>query len=98
MIYDTDIDTYYRLKECLYELFPEIKVKLISSDPMLKKLGFTETIPCVVEVCAENKKIDEIRNIAIDYEITACALDDYPDENDIVYRNYLRYSWLYDFL
>lgn len=98
MLYETDMDIYEKLKKCLFELDPDIMVKLISSDSMLKKLGFVDKIPCVVEVCADDRKIQRIRDIALDYEILVCGKDEYFDKNDVDYRNYLRYGWLYDFL
>ncbi len=49
---ETDMPTYERLKRCLSERFPDVKVQLITSDPMLKKLGFAEKVPCTNEILA----------------------------------------------
>jgi hypothetical protein len=100
MLYETNIDNYKRLKTCLSEIYPEVEVKLISSDPMLKELGFVDKVPCQVEVCATKEQIDEIRNMAIDFEVMAFNTPDgdYPKDNDEDYIKYARYGWLFDFL
>lgn len=99
MIYETDLDTYEKLKVCLFELFPEIEVKLITSDPMLKSLGFVDKVPCQVEVCATKEQIEEICDMAIDLEVIVYSTTDsyYINENDENYKKYIRYAWLYDF-
>lgn len=100
MIYETDIPEYLELKECLSEIYPQVEVKLISSDPMLKKLGFVDKVPCQIEVCATREQIQEIRDMALDFEVAAYdgPSNYYPNENDEAYQKYLRYGWLYDFL
>lgn len=100
MIYDTDMPTYEELKLCLSEIYPSVEVKLLSSDPMLKELGFVDKVPCRVEVCATDTQIEEIRFMALDFELAAI---DTPygisfRKDDEVYLNYIRYAWLYDFL
>lgn len=100
MIYETNLKIYYRLKECLSEIYPQVEVKLISADQMLQKLGFVDEVPCQVEVCASQSQLEEIRDMANDFEICAYNTPDgnYPNEDDENYKQYLRYGWLYDFL
>lgn len=100
MKYETDIPTYLELKECLSEIYPQVKVNLISSDPMLKKLGFVDEVPCQIEICATEEQIQEIRDVAIDFEVDAFNVPNnyYPNENDEAYKKYVRYGWLFDFL
>lgn len=99
MIYETDMNVYLKLKECLFELCPEIEVNLISSDPMLKNLGFADVAPCKVEVCANELQIKEIQDMAIEFETAAFDTPDgkYPNDNASDYIKYLRYGWLFDF-
>ena len=99
MIYETDMRTYSKLKDALTELFPEIEVKLLSSDPMLKQLGFAGEVPCKIEVCATESQIEEICDTAMGFEIAAFNTTDgqYPDEDDSDYINYLKYGWLSGF-
>lgn len=99
MIYETDMNVYLKLKECLFELCPEIEVNLISSDPMLKNLGFADVAPCKVEVCANELQIKEIQDMAIEFEVAAFDTPDgkYPNDNNSDYIKYLRYGWLFDF-
>lgn len=100
MKYGTDIPNYLRLKKCLSEIYPQVEVKLISSYPILKKLGFVDKVPCQIEVCATEEQIQEIRDMAIDFEVAAYDGPDnyYPDEKDEAYQKYVRYGWLFDFL
>ncbi len=99
MLYKTDLEVYNKLKECLSEIYPEVEVRLISSDPTLKKLGFVDKVPCQIEVCASKLQIEEICDMAIDFEIGAYNTPDGsdPNEDDESYKKYLRYGWLFDF-
>ena len=100
MIYETKMNVYLKLKECLSELCPEIEVKLISSDPMLKVLGFVDDVPCKVEVCASDSRIEEIRDMVMEFETDAFNTPDgeYPNTTNSDYIKYLRYGWMFDFL
>ena len=99
MIYETDMNVYLKLKECLSELCPEIEVNLLSSDTMLKELGFVDVAPCKIEVCANETQIGKIRDMAIEFEAAAFDTPDseYPNDDNIDYIKYLRYGWLFDF-
>lgn len=92
---ETDISTYERLKECLSERYPTITVKLLSADYALKKLGFVEKVPCVIEVVSTEDEISSVVEDAFDLEIAAFQID---DENSEEWELYERYGWLYDFL
>lgn len=91
---ETNIPTYERLKECLSERYTTITVKLLSADYALKKLGFVETVPCVIEVVSTDDEISSVIEDAFDLEIAAFQID---DENSEEWKLYERYGWLYDF-
>ena len=94
MKYETDMPTYLRLKQCLSKIYPQAEVILLSSDPMLKELGFVETVPCTIELNITEAQRDEIRDMAIQFETDAV---DKP-ENSAAYKEYCKYGWLFDFL
>ena len=91
---ETDMPTYKRLKRCLSERFPDVKVQLITSDPMLKKLGFAEKVPCTIDVIATDNQAEQIMDDAIDLEVRAFMID---DENSEEWKQYEQYGWLFDF-
>ena len=91
---ETDMLTYERLHRCLSERFPDVKVQLITSDPMLKKLGFAEKVPCTIDVIATDDQAKQIMDDAIDIEVRAFMIDDKDSEE---WKQYERYGWLYDF-
>ncbi len=94
MTIETDIPTYERLKKCLSERYPTITVRLMSADYALEKLGFVETVPCVIEVGPTDDEISSVVEDALGLEIDAFQLD---DENSEEWKLYERYGWLYDF-
>ncbi|MGN1098069.1 MAG: hypothetical protein ACI4SS_04145 [Clostridia bacterium] len=94
---ETDIPTYEKLKQSLSEIYPDIKVELVDSDPALFNLGFVLTVPCTVDVYATKEQIEEIMDIAMHYEINAYNTADYPKYDDPDYILYERYGWLWDF-
>lgn len=91
---ETDIPTYERLKSCLSERYPDVKVRLLVSDPMLKKLGFVEVVPCTIELIATHEQAKHIMDDAIDLEVDAFCIDDEKSEE---WKLYERYTWLFDF-
>lgn len=99
MICEMNIDMYESLKECLSELNSEIEVSLLSSDPMLQKLGFSEKIPCTVDVRATKEQIDKLSDMIIDFEISAYNTPDgsEPKESDEDYQKFCKYGWLCEF-
>jgi hypothetical protein len=100
MQYKTDMETYLRLKQCLSELYPEVEVTLLQSDPMLKQLGFVESVPCIIELNITEEQRNAIRDKVIQFEVDAFNTIDgtYPSENSEDYKNYCKYGWLFDFL
>ena len=98
MIIETTETTYLNLKECLNEIYPSIKVELITRDPALKALGFVKEVPCVIKVEATSKQLEDVLDLAIDYEVAAYNTPSgFPDEKSKEYRDYKRYGWLFDF-
>lgn len=95
-----DKKTYIKLKECIAEIAPDIKVEFITEDVNLYNLGFVKNIPCSINIIASEKRIEELINICIQFEIDAFnTLDgEYPKESDEAYKKYIRYAWIYDIL
>ena len=95
----TDFDTYEKLKACLSEIYPQIEVKLISQDPMLKNLGFVDYIPCEIELCGTEEQIGDLENMIIGFEIDAYSThDDYPKPDNPLYIKHLKYDWIANLL
>ncbi len=90
MISKTDIETYKLLKERIAEIAPEIQVNLISSDENLFNLGFTDHIPCVIEIVATKNQIIHLTELCYDFEESGY---DFP-ENSPEYKKYKRYTWI----
>lgn len=98
-MYETTLPFYEDLKQALSEFYPAVTVELISDDPMLKKLGFSDEIPCVIRVKATEEQIEEIKHLAIQTETDAYDTPDgeLPAEDDPYYIRFLKYGWLFDF-
>lgn len=91
---EIDIPTYERLRACLSERYPDVKVRLIASDPMLKKLGFVEAVSCTIDLIATQEQAEQIMDDAIDLEVAAFNVDDERSEE---WKLYEQYGWLFDF-
>ena len=68
---ETDMPTFQRLTKCLAEIYPQATAELLASDPALRDLGFVHEIPCTIEVHATQEQINEIKEMAIQFEIDA---------------------------
>ena len=68
---ETDMPTFQRLTKCLAEIYPQATVELLASDPALRDLGFVHEIPCTIEIHATQEQINEIKEMAIQFEIDA---------------------------
>ncbi|NCC16948.1 MAG: hypothetical protein EOM28_11525 [Clostridia bacterium] len=90
MIIKTVIETYELLKERIAEIAPEIQVDLITSDENLFKLGFTDRIPCVVEIVATEDQINRLIDLCYDFEASGY---DFPEKSP-EYIKYKRYAWI----
>ena len=91
---------YEYIRDCLLEVFPEVKVDVISEDYNLYKLGFVDSPPCEIEIVASKKKIEEILDYCIDLEVSVFNVgpngnvDPYSD----AYKNYERFERLFNLL
>lgn len=92
--YHGKIEEYLRVKKCLSEIAPDVSVILMQTDENLMKLGLSSSIPCEFFIITSRKRLHEIRNQCIKYEEIGY---DMP-ENSIEYKNYQRYTWLFDYL
>lgn len=90
MIIKTVIETYKLLKERIAEIAPEIQINLISSDENLFKLGFTDRIPCIIEIVATEDQINRLIDLCYDFENYGF---DSP-ENSPEYIKHKRYTWI----
>ena len=88
----TDLQTYLKLKEQLSEIYPQIEVKLISQDPKLMELGFSDHIPCEIELCGTDEQIEELEDMVFNFETDAFNTSDgdYPPPDDHYYILYSR--------
>lgn len=91
---ETDMPTFQRLTKCLAEIYPQATAELLASDPALRDLGFVHEIPCTIEVHATQEQINEIKEMAIQFEID--AINSCPDNSE-AYLYYEKYGWLFDF-
>ncbi len=57
---ETDNETYKKLKERIAEIMPEINVRLVSEDKMLRNLGFVDFLPCTIELQATEKQLEKL--------------------------------------
>lgn len=96
---EADMPTFQRLTKCLAEIYPQATVELLASDPALRDLGFVHEIPCTIEIHATQEQINEIKEMAIQFEIDAINSADgtYCPDNSEAYLNYEKYGWLFDF-
>ena len=92
----TDLQTYLKLKAQLSEICPQIEVKLISQDPKLKELGFSDYIPCEIELCGTDAQIEELEDMIFNFETDAFNTSDeaYPPLDDHNYILYSKYGWI----
>ena len=101
MIIETDIPTYEKLKNCMSEWRPDIEIELLATDPAFQSLGFSDTIPCTIEIKATEDEILELMDAAMDLETSAYMAEDDPkatrEEIREAYAEYERYGWLYSF-
>lgn len=88
------------MKALLPDICPNMPIRLVSEDPNLVALGFTDRAPCVIELDVDEKKFAEIRDIFFYLEVDAFNTADgkNPPESDPDYQRYLKYGWIGDVL
>ena len=78
----------------------KLKIEIISvaKDEPLYKLGFSAYIPCIVEINATEKAIEEASEIANDYEINSFDTSNskHPSSDNEEYNLYKKYGWIWD--
>lgn len=89
--WETDKNTYLRLKECLNELHPEIKIEMIACDENLEKLRFAQSAPCVVNLCLTK---EQRKNLLDELEMIEMDAIDFRDRKSN--ERYEKYGWLWD--
>ena len=100
MIYlNTTKKTYERLKSCLPDLFPNVRIDVLVMDENLERLGFCESAPCELTINLNSKELEDLLDELIDIEtdmVVACDGYYYGYENNYYYKRYEKYGWMYD--
>lgn len=91
--WETDKDTYLKLKTCLYELHPEINVELLVCDNNLELLGFIKSAPCIVSIDINTEQRENLMN-----ELMLMETDAVDNEDIDIIRRAERYVWIWDVL
>ncbi len=97
---ETTKPLYEKIKELLPDIWPNIQIRLMSEDSNLVRLGFVDSVPCVVELDVDEKQFEEILYSFYDLEVDAYNTEDGkdPPQNDPFYQKYLKYGWIGDVL
>ena len=95
---ETNKELYIKIKEAMFQLYPEIKISLISCDDVLEKMGFCDSAPCVLGFDLTKNEMDALLDDLMQIETEAFNTPDgkYPSCNDPDYQRYEKYGWLYD--
>ena len=96
MIIESNTTEYELVRECLKERFPEIDVVIAISDPALKKLGFSDEVPCTFEIMATDDEIEEIFEFAMDLEAEVYMSEN--PEKDPLYQENKKWEMVYNIL
>lgn len=83
-------------KELMFELRPEIDVKVFEEDLELLKLGmFEEDASCTVEIDITDEQVDSLcEEIVKLQEHSFNDIENLPDYSSESYKKYERYRWL----
>ena len=97
---DIDRVTYTQIATLLPDIWPDIKINLLSMDENLEKLGFCKSAPCVVSIDLSAAEYEQLLDKLMDLEVNAydTADGDYPSDNDPDYILYCKYGWMWDVL
>ena len=89
---------YNQIASLLPDIWPGIKVDLISEDSNLEKLGFCTSAPCVVSINLSVEEYEHLLDRLQQIEVDAFNTDDGqpPQENDLNYIRYLKYGWIWN--
>lgn len=89
---ESSLNVYQRLKQCLFEIHPEIKLVLASCDYALASLGFVDYPPCVIHVDLTQEDMEELLEELMDFEIDSVDMPELSKE----YQTYVKYGWMWD--
>jgi len=89
---EVPLDVYQRLKQCLFEIHPEIKLVLASCDYALASLGFVDQPPCVIHVDLTQEDMEQLLDELMDFEIASVDMPEQSKE----YQACVKYGWLWD--
>lgn len=97
---DIDRVTYTQIATLLPDIWPDIKINLLSMDENLEKLGFCKSAPCVVSIDLSAAEYEQLLDKLMDLEVNAYDTPDgdYPSDNDPDYILYCKYGWMWDVL
>ena len=86
-------EEYLKLKERLFELNPNIKLELVSCDDNLKRLGFANSVLCVVDLYISKEERKRLMDELMLIEEDASVFNDKENR-----EKYERYGWIWDVL
>lgn len=92
---NTTKKTYERLKSCLPDLIPNVRIDVLVMDENLERLGFCESAPCELAINLNRKDLEDLLDELIDIETIACDGYHY-DYGNRDYARYEKYGWMYD--
>ncbi len=91
MVYlNTTKATYERLKSCLPDLIPDIKIDVLVMDENLERLGFCESAPCTLTINLNSKELEDLLEELDDIEMRYYSYESYFN-----CKNYEKYCWMY---
>ena len=91
---------FEQINNLLPEIWPNVKIDLLSEDENLERLGFCKSAPCRVSIDLSESEYELLLDKLIELEVDAFNTPDgnSPSENDPKYIRYLRYGWMWDVL
>ena len=98
MLYITTDFSYKTIEEGLKTICPWVKIKHITTDTALKKLGFVDCPPCCFSLDLSWGEFEDMMDELMQLEIDAFNTPngEMPSENDFSYKKYEKYGWLWD--
>lgn len=95
-----DKERYTQINTLLPDIWPNVKIDLLSVDENLEKLGFCESAPCLVSIDLSEDEYEQLLDELMDLEIDAYNTPDgkSPPDNDPAYIRYRKYGWMWDVL
>lgn len=96
----TSKDDYNTIQALLPDICPDVSFSLKSEDTNLYSLGFSKSVPCIIEFDIAVREYYDLLDKLGDIETDAfnTPSDTYPRKDNPAYQKYLKYSCLYTIL